>query len=119
MSENATSKKMLSLILLIVGAVSLIVALYMDITRSENSIRGMLLILGAVIILVGLYFFPTVEHHRSIINFIFLFPLLFTFIVTVIIPLCLGVFYSFTDWNGIKFDNIIGISNYKTMFKDT
>lgn len=118
MSENATSKKMLSLVLMIVGAVSLIVALYMDFTHSDNSIRGILLILGAVIILVGLYFFPTVEHHRSIINFIFLFPLLFTFVVTVIIPLCLGIFYSFTDWNGIKFDNFIGLSNYTTMFKD-
>lgn len=118
MNENSASRKMLSLVLLAAGAVSLIAALYMDFTGSENSIRGVLLILGAIIILAGLYFFPTVEHHRSIINFIFLFPLLFTFGVTVIIPLLLGIFYSFTDWNGIRFTEVVGLSNYLTMFKD-
>lgn len=118
MTENSASKKMLSLVLLAAGAVGLIAALYMDFTGSENSIRGTLLILGAVLVLAGLYFYPTVEHHRSIINFIFLFPLLFTFAVTVIIPLLLGIFYSFTDWNGIRFTGVIGLSNYTSMFKD-
>jgi len=118
MNENSASRKMLSLVLLAVGAVGLIAALYMDFTGSKNSIRGALLILGAVIILAGLYFYPTVEHHRSIIYFIFLFPLLFTFTVTVIIPLLLGIFYSFTDWNGIRFTGFIGFSNYTSMFKD-
>ena len=118
MSENSSSRKMLSLVLLIAGAVGLVAALVMDFSGSENSIRGPLLILGAVAVLLGLYFIPTVEHHRSIINFIFLFPLLFTFAVTVIIPLLLGVFYSFTDWNGIKFTQFVGVSNYTSMFKD-
>ena len=65
-----------------------------------------------------MYFFPTVEHHRSIINFIFLFPLLFTFAVTVIIPLCLGIYYSMTDWNGIQLTKFLGLANYAAMFKD-
>ncbi len=118
MSENSTSRKMLSLALLIAGAAGLAAALFMDFSGGGSPVRGPLLILGAVVFLFGLYLFPTVEHHRSIINFIFLFPLLFTFAVTVIIPLLLGVFYSFTDWNGIKFNQFVGFSNYTSMFKD-
>lgn len=118
MSENSTSRKMMSLALLLVGAVGLAAALVMDFAGNGNPMRGPLLIVGAIVFLVGLYLFPTIEHHRSIINVIFLFPLLFTFMVTVIIPLILGIFYSFTDWNGIKFNTFIGFSNYLTMFKD-
>lgn len=118
MSENSASRKMLSLVLLIAGAVGLVAALVMDFSGSGNPLRGALLILGAIAFLFGLYFIPTVEHHRSIINFIFLFPLLFTFAVTVIIPLLLGIFYSFTDWNGIKFNQFVGFLNYTSMFKD-
>ncbi len=39
MSENSTSRKMLSLVLLIAGAVGLVAALVMDFSGSENSIR--------------------------------------------------------------------------------
>ncbi len=109
---------MLSLVLLAAGAAGLAVALFLDFSGSGSPIRGTLLIAGAVALLVGMYLFPTVEHHRSIINFIFLFPLLFTFAVTVIIPLLLGIFYSFTDWNGIKFSGFIGFANYTAMFKE-
>lgn len=109
---------MLSLILLAAGAAGLVVALYLDFSGSGSPIRGTLLIAGAIAVLIGMYLFPTVEHHRSIINFIFLFPLLFTFAVTVIIPLILGIFYSFTDWNGIKFTGFIGFANYTAMFKE-
>ena len=98
MSENSTSRKMLSLVLLAAGAVGMVVSLILDFSGNGSPVRGPLLIVGAIVFLVGLYLFPTVEHHRSIINFIFLFPLLFTFAVTVIIPLLLGIFYSFTDW---------------------
>jgi raffinose/stachyose/melibiose transport system permease protein len=57
-------------------------------------------------------------HHRAIINFIFLFPLLFTFAVTVIIPMFVGFFYSFTDWNGVTFTRMVGFENYAAMFKE-
>lgn len=118
MSENSSSRKMLSLVLLAAGVVGMVVSLVMDFSGGGSPVRGPLLIIGAIAFLIGLYLFPTVEHHRSIINFIFLFPLLFTFAVTVIIPLLLGIFYSFTDWNGIKFTGFIGLTNYTTMFKD-
>ena len=48
---------------------------------------------------------------------IILFPLLFAFAVTVLIPFVCGIFYSMTDWNGIKYDNFVGLGNYITMFK--
>ncbi|MCD7868166.1 MAG: sugar ABC transporter permease [Clostridiales bacterium] len=113
-----TSKKMLSVVCLAAGIILLVAALALDITGSEMSGRGAMLILGAVCFFLGLYLLPTLKHHRNIINFIFVFPLLFTFAVTVIIPLCLGVFYSFTDWNGIQMTSFVGFSNYTSMFKD-
>ena len=118
MNANLKTKKVISLALLAVGTILMGIALYLDISRSELAIRGPMLILGAVAVLFGMYFFPTVEHHRSIINFIFLFPLLFTFAVTVIIPLCLGIYYSMTDWNGIQLTKFVGLANYAAMFKD-
>lgn len=118
MHDNLKAKKVISPVLLAVGTILMGVALYFDFTGAEVAARGSMLVIGAAAVLVGLYLFPTVEHHRSIINFIFLFPLLFTFAVTVIIPLCLGFYYSLTDWNGIKFNNFVGFANYAAMFKD-
>ncbi|MBO5461000.1 MAG: sugar ABC transporter permease [Ruminococcus sp.] len=68
--------------------------------------------------LLGMFMYPSLMHHRKIVNIVFLFPLLFTFAVTVIIPLCLGIFYSMTDWNGVRFTEFVGLGNYTTMFKD-
>ena len=118
MSTNSASKKMVSFICLIAGAALAVIALVQDITGSGASWRGPALVIGAIAILVGLYLLPSLKYHRNIINFIFVFPLLFCFAVTVIIPLCLGVFYSFTDWNGIRMTSFVGFSNYTSMFKD-
>lgn len=118
MSANSASKKVLSIACLAVGIVLFVMALYQDITGSESTMRGPELIIGAILIIAGLYFLPTLKYHRAIINFLFVFPLLFTFVVTVIIPLCLGVFYSFTDWNGIQMTGFVGFANYAAMFKE-
>ena len=127
MNENTSGKKILSLALLIVGAVLLIAALWMDFSKTylvvnmgsaKIALRGLFLVLGALLCLAGLYYIPTVMHHRAIINFIFLFPLLFTFAVTVIIPMFVGIFYSFTDWNGVSYTKMVGFENYGAMFKD-
>lgn len=49
----------------------------------------------------------------------FLFPCLFTFTFTVLIPAAAGLYYSFTDWNGIGNDaGFVGIKNYITIFSD-
>jgi raffinose/stachyose/melibiose transport system permease protein len=128
MGANTSEKKVISLLCLIVGVIAMLYALYLDFLATKgldmvmggmnvSHFRGQLLIIGAVLILAGLYLFPTVTHHRNIINFIFLFPLLFAFFVTVIIPLILGIGYSFTDWDGLRINNVVGLGNYIRAFK--
>ncbi len=117
MSTFSIGRKAVSFISLIAGIVLAIAGLGLSIAKTGNSLRGAMLIVGVVLFFIGLYLFPTLKHHRSIINFIFLFPLLFAFMVTVIIPLVLGIGYSFTDWDGIRMKGIVGISNYTRMFK--
>lgn len=113
---NVSIKKTLSVILLAAGAISMIIALYLDFTKSSSSIRGSLLIIGALLLIFGIYFLPT-KKHRKIINFLFLFPLIFSFTITVLIPFISGIFYSLTNWNGITFTEFVGLNNYITMFK--
>ncbi len=115
---NSVANKLLSPILLIAGAAMVIISLIMDFAGSGSSLRGPMLVIGILVFFAGLYLFPTQKHHRKIVYVIFLFPLLFTFAVTVIIPLVLGICYSFTDWTGIRFNSVVGLSNYMTMFKD-
>ncbi|MBQ7692720.1 MAG: sugar ABC transporter permease [Oscillospiraceae bacterium] len=121
MTEATSGKKSLSMTLLALGTVLLLVSLYCDFTKTYSGIgamRGAFLVIGALLILAGIYYIPTVLHHRAIINCIFLFPLLFTFAVTVIIPMFVGFFYSFTDWNGVTFTRMVGFENYAAMFKE-
>ena len=115
---ESVGKKVLSIGILLAGIAMLIAALAMDFGGSQSTARGPLLVIGIIAFFVGLYLFPTLKHHRKIVYIIFLFPLLFTFIVTVIIPLVLGICYSFTDWTGIKFTQVVGFQNYISMFKD-
>ena len=73
-----TPKKIGSMTAIIAGIIMMAVALYMDFTKSNNSMRGALLIIGLVMVIVGVYFFPTAKH-RMVINVLFLLPLVFTF----------------------------------------
>lgn len=116
MNMNVQAKKISSLAGIFVGAVMMVLALYLDISGSRASYRGTLLILGAVLVMAGLYMMPT-GKHRTIINVLFLFPLIFAFAVTVLIPFACGIFYSMTDWDGIKFNHFVGLGNYISMFK--
>nr|WP_297426755.1 sugar ABC transporter permease [Clostridium sp.] len=113
---NLKMKRLLSGGIILVGFLAMIFALYLDITGSKNTMRGFILIIGALLTIFGVYCFPT-KRHRMIINILFLFPLLFAFFVTVLIPFVCGVFYSFTNWNGIKFTEFVGLGNYISMFK--
>lgn len=50
---------------------------------------------------------------------IFLLPSLCSFILVVVVPLIMGLFYSLTDWNGISQEiNFIGFDNYKKILFD-
>ncbi len=117
MGKTSNGNKVLSLVLLVVGVICLVWALALDFSGSDVAYRGALLLIGIIGPIMGLYFFPTLKHHRKLINIIFLFPLLFAFAVTVIIPLFLGLFYSFTDWNGIRYTSFVGFANYAKMFR--
>ncbi len=119
MSTFSIGRKAFSFASLIIGIVLAIWGLAIAIAKGGPgySARGALIIVGVLLFFLGLYLFPTLKHHRAIVNVIFLFPLLFAFLVTVIIPLVLGIGYSFTDWNGIRLKGFVGFSNYARMFK--
>lgn len=48
--------------------------------------------------------------------FIFLFPAAFLFVLFIIIPIFMSLYYSFMDWDGITTAVWKGIENYKDMF---
>lgn len=56
----------------------------------------------------------------KLIFWLFLFPALFSFIIVVIVPFFMGVYYSLTDWTAIATDKIhfVGLENYRNMFSD-
>lgn len=117
MKEFSMTRKIVSYLILAAGIASIIVALALDITEVDTVLRGPLLITGILVTVAGLYFFPSLKAHRTMIYIIFLFPLLFCFIITVIIPLILGIGYSFTDWDGIRVKNFVGFGNYARMMQ--
>lgn len=50
--------------------------------------------------------------------FMFVGPILIAFLLVVIVPMLMGIYYSFTDWNGITKDiHWIGLDNYVQLFK--
>ena len=132
MGNFSTGRKIASFGSLILGLVLLIAGLALSITGAGDLIlftmnvggkatpiifgRGIMCVIGVILLIVGLYLFPTLKHHRAIINFIFLFPLLFAFLVTVIIPLFLGidgdVTYRLSKWDPENKDKYEGDEEY-------
>ncbi len=115
-NENVGARRICSILMLAIGIVLAVRGLMLDLSGSGSEARGPMLIIGMVLLYFGLYILPTMRYHRAIINIIFLFPLLFAFLVTVIIPLVLGIGYSFTDWDGIRVRNVVGFENYAKIF---
>lgn len=58
-------------------------------------------------------------NHR-IVDILFLAPAIFAFVMVVLIPFFMGLYYSFTDWNGALQKNItfLGLENYSTIFSE-
>lgn len=50
----------------------------------------------------------------------FIFPAVFAFLLIIVIPFIIGIYYSFTDWTGIPSNpvNFIGTVNFVKMFQD-
>ena len=59
------------------------------------------------------------KSQHGIAYWSFVGPSLFAFSLVVLIPLILGIYYSFTNWNGIG-SNIewVGLKNYIKVFND-
>lgn len=55
---------------------------------------------------------------RSLSYWLFLLPVLVALLLVVIAPLVLGIYYSFTDWNGIQANGFVGFDNYIAVFQD-
>ncbi|MED3652027.1 sugar ABC transporter permease [Heyndrickxia sporothermodurans] len=55
---------------------------------------------------------------RNLWYWLFLAPTLIALAIVVILPLIYGVYYSFTNWNGIETPQFIGFENYINLFKD-
>ena len=87
MNTNSASKKAISMVCLIAGIILLAAALIQDISGSGAGWRGPALIIGAIGILLGMYLFPTLKHHRSIVN-----------CISVVIYICSNSYYSIMPW---------------------
>ncbi|KOP78839.1 carbohydrate ABC transporter permease [Cytobacillus solani] len=57
-------------------------------------------------------------RKRDLSYWLFLMPVLAALLLVVIAPLLLGIYYSFTDWNGIQTKGFIGFDNYIALFQD-
>lgn len=56
---------------------------------------------------------------RKLPFWVFVGPIFLAYVVVQLIPLITGIYYSFTDWNGIDSDvKWIGLKNYSIIFKD-
>ncbi|AQQ52074.1 carbohydrate ABC transporter permease [Planococcus lenghuensis] len=55
---------------------------------------------------------------RDLSYWLFLAPVLLALTLVVIIPMLLGVYYSFTSWNGIVTGGFVGLQNYIDLLKD-
>ncbi len=59
----------------------------------------------------------TSKQKRSLTEFLFLLPTLLAFLLVIIIPFIMGIFYSFTDWQGTGAGgNNVGFANYISIF---
>lgn len=60
------------------------------------------------------------KKKKKIVFWLFLAPSLISFFSVVLVPFCIGVYYSFTDWNAVpgKTLHFVGLKNYIHIFED-
>ena len=59
------------------------------------------------------------RRERKITEFLFLVPTVLAFLLVIIIPFIIGIYYSFTDWDGVNVaKNVVGLANYKAIFTE-
>jgi raffinose/stachyose/melibiose transport system permease protein len=50
--------------------------------------------------------------------YLFIAPIFIALIMVIVVPLVLGIYYSFTNWNGIQSTKMVGFANYVAIFHD-
>lgn len=62
------------------------------------------------------------QRKTNLIFWLFLAPVLFAFIMVIVIPFFMGIFYSFTNWSSSARANsalqFVGLANFRNSFKD-
>ena len=57
--------------------------------------------------------------RRGWVDFLFIFPTAFAFLMVIIIPFFLGIYYAMTDWDGVKTNLLwVGFKNFAHMFSE-
>ena len=57
--------------------------------------------------------------RRGWVDFLFIFPCAFAFLMVIIVPFFLGIYYAMTDWDGVKSQvSWVGFSNFAGMFQE-
>lgn len=77
--------------------------------------RGIILLAGLAMAAVGVYISPRLQA-RKVVCVLFLIPALAAFLMTIVIPFLLGIFYSMTDWTGVSMTQFVGLKNYQGFF---
>jgi len=64
--------------------------------------------------------FKTSGPRNTPLFFLFLFPAIFSFVMVIVIPFLMGIYYSFTDWNAITGTTVkwVGWQNYAAIMTD-
>ncbi|TVP81568.1 MAG: sugar ABC transporter permease [Alkalicoccus sp.] len=57
-------------------------------------------------------------RNKDLTFWLFLAPVILALGAVVVIPLLAGFFYSFTDWNGLTFNNFLGLEHYLRLLDD-
>lgn len=56
--------------------------------------------------------------NKELSFWLFITPVLLSLSLVVIIPVLMGFFYSFTDWNGLSFNQLVGLTHYRRLLED-
>lgn len=58
-------------------------------------------------------------HQKKTWFYLFSAPVVIALLLVVVAPFFFGIYYSFTDWNGVSQGTFVGLSNYTKLMKDT
>ena len=57
--------------------------------------------------------------NKELSFWLFVTPVILSLSLVVILPVVMGFFYSFTDWNGLTFNQFVGLGHYRRLLEDS